>query len=101
MELTVPTLPAFVAMKAAAWRGRHTARDLFDLASLTKCGWIDEEAVTLLRDVTGVPLATAELEHLPRNLRWQEQLAHQCRLDLDAPTALKVVRDAWATAAAW
>jgi predicted nucleotidyltransferase component of viral defense system len=100
-ELIVPTLPAFVAMKGAAWRSRHTARDLFDLAALADCGWIDEEAVVLLRDVTGVPLVSVELERLPRDFRWQEQLAHQCRLELDANTARAAVRDAWGRAAGW
>jgi len=100
-ELIVPTLPAFVAMKAGAWRSRHTARDLFDLAALAEGGWINEEAVALLRDVTGVPLVSAELERLPRDLRWHEQLGHQCRLELDADTALGAVRKAWGNAAGW
>jgi predicted nucleotidyltransferase component of viral defense system len=100
-ELTVPTPPAFVAMKAAAWRDRHAARDLFDLAALGGRGLIDGEAVTLLRDVTGTPLVTADLERVPKDLRWREQLAHQCRLDLEPDAALAVVREAWADAAGW
>lgn len=100
-ELTVPTLPAFVAMKAAAWRDRHAARDLFDLAALGGRGLINEEAVALLRDVTGTSLVSADLERVPRDLQWKEQLAHQCRLDLDADTALATAREAWADAAGW
>lgn len=100
-ELIVPTLPAFVAMKAAAWRDRHVARDLFDLSALALQGSIDEEAVALLVDVTGLPLVSAELERVPRSLRWQEQLAHQCRLELDAESALRAVRLAWGRAAGW
>lgn len=100
-ELIVPTAAAFVAMKAAAWRDRHVARDLFDLAALAGCGLIDEEAVALLRVVTGTPLVTADLERLPRDLRWKEQLAHQCRLDVDANTALAALREAWGDAAGW
>ena len=100
-ELIVPTRPAFVAMKASAWQDRHTARDLFDLAALATHGWIDGEAVALLREITGAPLARAELERPPRDLRWEEQLAHQCRLEIDAHTALDLVRQAWSAAAAW
>jgi predicted nucleotidyltransferase component of viral defense system len=100
-DLTVPSPPAFVAMKAAAWRDRHTARDLFDLAALGGRGLINQDAVTLLRDVTGTPLVTADLERVPKDLQWKEQLAHQCRLDLDADTALAASREAWGDAAGW
>ncbi len=95
VELTVPTLAAFVGMKAAAWRDRHAARDLFDLARLARIGAVTPEAVRLLRDVTGVPLVSAELDGVPRGLHWHRQLAHQTQLDLDAETALRQVREAW------
>ncbi|MGH3665163.1 MAG: nucleotidyl transferase AbiEii/AbiGii toxin family protein [Egibacteraceae bacterium] len=35
VELTVPTLEGFAAMKLAAWEDRHAERDIFDLAALT------------------------------------------------------------------
>jgi predicted nucleotidyltransferase component of viral defense system len=99
VSLTVPTASAFVAMKAAAWRGRHTARDLFDLAAMAARGFVDAESVALLRTVTGTALVVEELEHLPRDLYWRAQLAHQCRLSIDPETALRTIRTAWIRAA--
>lgn len=101
VSLIVPTLPAFVAMKASAWRDRQAARDLFDLASLARLGAIDSRAVALLREVTSVPLVGMDLAALPRGLDWHGQLAHQCRLDMDAETALADVRRTWSAAANW
>ena len=98
VELQVPTRSAFVAMKAAAWRDRHTARDLFDLAGLARIGAVTPDAVALLREVTGVPLVSGELDRVPSGLRWHEHLAHQTRLEIDADTALREVRDAWGRA---
>lgn len=101
VALTVPTLQAFVAMKASAWRDRHAARDLYDLANLAGIGAIDAGAVALLRDVTSVPLVGMDLAALPRHLDWHGQLAHQCRLEMDAESALAVVRRTWSAAANW
>lgn len=101
LSLRVPTLPSFVAMKAGAWRDRHAPRDLFDLAALADAGAIDEEAVCLLREVSGVPLVPADLARVPRGLPWREHLAHQCRLEIDAETALATVRAAWRRVARW
>ena len=95
MLLTVPTRPAFDAMKADAWRDRRAARDLFDLATLADQGAIDAGAADLLRRVTGVGLATADLETLPADVEWRTQLGHQCRLEIEAADALRKVRDAW------
>jgi predicted nucleotidyltransferase component of viral defense system len=100
VELRVPTRSALVAMRAAAWRDRHAARDLYDLAGLARGGAVTAEAVTLLRKVTGAPLVSAELDHLRGDLNWHQQLAHQTRLVIDAETALRQVRDAWEQASA-
>jgi hypothetical protein len=100
-QLRVPTQQAFVAMKASAWRDRRAARDLFDLAALAELGAIDADAAALLRDVTGRPLVALDVAALPADLHWHEQLAHQCRLVLDAETALGRVRTAWAAIAGW
>ncbi|MDQ1521559.1 MAG: hypothetical protein QOI55_2632, partial [Actinomycetota bacterium] len=101
IQLTVPTLSGFVAMKASAWRDRHTARDLFDLAALAELGAINADAVALLRTVTSVPLVDADLVSVPPDLHWRDQLAHQCRLDSDPETALRKVYEAWTAAAHW
>jgi Nucleotidyl transferase AbiEii toxin, Type IV TA system len=101
VALRVPTRCAFVAMKAAAWRDRHAARDLFDLAQLASVGAIDSSAVQLLQDVTGTPLVSADLADLPRGLEWETQLGHQTRLTTNAATCLAAVRDQWAAAARW
>jgi len=40
VDLAVPTLEGFAAMKLAAWEDRRAPRDLFDLAGLTDAGCV-------------------------------------------------------------
>jgi predicted nucleotidyltransferase component of viral defense system len=101
VRLRVPTRRAFAAMKAAAWRDRRAARDLFDLAALATIGAIDRETVDLLARTTGVALSGGDLASPPSAEAWHEQLAHQCRLELEPETALRQVRAAWGAVARW
>jgi predicted nucleotidyltransferase component of viral defense system len=101
VRLRVPTLDAFAAMKASAWRDRHAARDLFDLAALAEIGAVDARTVALLVDVTGVPLVPEDLVRIPSGAVWREQLGHQCRLELDPQAAMRRFQEAWKAAASW
>jgi predicted nucleotidyltransferase component of viral defense system len=85
-QIAVPTLPAFVAMKTAAWEDRHAARDLADLAALASLGAVDREAVSILRTVTGRTVHSHLFNRLPARTisTWATQLAHQLR-DLPDP----------------
>ncbi|WP_112270609.1 nucleotidyl transferase AbiEii/AbiGii toxin family protein [Lentzea terrae] len=101
VELKVPTLPAFAAMKTLAWADRHAARDLYDLARLAELGALTQEAAELVRDATGVSVQKYEFASLPVKLEWQSQLAHQTR-DLPTPEwCLELVRDAYGEALGW
>jgi len=101
VELEVPTLPAFAAMKTLAWADRHAARDLYDLAHLAELGALTHEAAELVRDATGASVQRYEFASLPARLEWQSQLAHQTR-DLPTPErCLEVVRNAYGEALGW
>jgi hypothetical protein len=66
-------------MKTIAWRDRHTARDLYDLAALAAIDGLSEEAADLVRRVSGVRVALHDFADR-QQLAWQEQLAHQTRI---------------------
>lgn len=99
-DLTVPTLPAFVAMKAAAWEDRYTARDLADLAALASLGAVSGEAVRVLRSATGRTVHAHLFNRLPPRTRatWSAQLAHQMRDLPDPDECLHTVRRAFGRA---
>jgi hypothetical protein len=54
VALQTPTLPAFAAMKTAAWADRRAARDLDDLAALARIGALTGEAAGLVKAATGL-----------------------------------------------
>jgi predicted nucleotidyltransferase component of viral defense system len=97
-ELTVPTLPAFVASKTVTWADRHAPRDLWDLWALNRIGAIDAAALKLYRRYgpTNQPPGDYVFETPPSDAAWQSQLAGQTRLTVDAADALASVREAWA-----
>ena len=96
VDLQVPTLEAFAAMKLAAWEDRQAPRDLFDLAGLTTLDAFNAETLDAfghicarapdLRRYEGLPAAT--------RLSWQFELGHQIRQLLDAPACLQMVANA-------
>jgi predicted nucleotidyltransferase component of viral defense system len=101
VELRVPTLQAFAAMKTLAWADRHAARDLYDLARLAELGALTREAAELVRDATGASVQKYEFVSLPARLEWRAQLAHQT-LDLPTPERdLELVRDAYGEVLGW
>jgi predicted nucleotidyltransferase component of viral defense system len=101
VELKVPTLPAFAAMKTLAWKDRHAARDLYDLAHLSELGALSHEAAELVRDATGASVQKYEFASLPAGLEWQAQLAHQTRALPPPERCLEVVRKAYGAALGW
>ena len=101
-QLAVPTIPAFVAMKTAAWEDRHAARDLADLAALASLGAVGPEAVSVLRSATGRTVYGYLFNRLPERTRatWSTQLAHQMQELPDPEECLDTVRRAFERAAA-
>ncbi len=96
-QLAVPTLPAFVAMKTAAWEDRHVARDLADLAALASLGAVGPEAVRILGSATGRTVHGYLFNRLPARTRaiWSAQLGHQMRGLPDPDECLDTVRRAF------
>lgn len=74
--LTVPNLPAFVAMKLIAWIDRRTARDLFDLAALARIGAITSEAFDLAEAALGYRPKPSMIQQTPPG-DWEAQLSNQ------------------------
>lgn len=100
VELRVPTLAAFVAMKVSAYADRHAPRDLFDLWALARIGAVTPEVSTLVREVTGTTPAPHLFATLPP-MEWEEQLAHQAAVVPSPQVCLDTVREVFATALGW
>lgn len=96
-RLTVPTLPAFVAAKTAAWHDRQEPRDLYDLWGLARLGAIESAAAALFAKwgPTGQAPRQWMFDRPPSNQDWQTQLGGQTRIAVDPKTAAAVVRTAW------
>jgi len=90
--LTVPTLPAFAAMKLTAWIDRRAARDLFDLAALARLGAITGEVFDLAESVLGYRPGRSTIPQVPHG-DWDAQLANQIA---DPRTAESCLADVYA-----
>lgn len=99
VELTVPTLTAFAAMKTIAWLDRHTARDLYDLAGLAGLGAVTAEVAALIRRTVGWS-PRPQMFTPPPALDWDSQLAHQTRSLPTAQQCITAIRHAYAQALA-
>jgi len=93
--LVVPTLPAFVAMKTAAWSERRLSRDLYDLWALSRLGAVDADAATTFRHGTGASVRYVSFDREPRDT-WITALAQQTVYLPPVEDALAVVREAFA-----
>lgn len=102
-EILIPTIDSFTAMKLSAYEERFTARDLFDLGSLSDLGAIRPEAVRLLRDFRGTgPTRWAyDDESCPSDEVWMIELAHQTDDPGDPMETLSRVRARLSAAAEW
>src|SRR5205823_345003 len=95
VPLRVPTLAAFAAMKTIAWLDRRTARDLYDLAGLSRIGAVTAEVATLVRRATGWTVTAGLLTTVPVP-DWSAQLAHQTRTVPPIEQCFAEVRRAYA-----
>lgn len=96
-RLQVPTRPAFVAWKTAAFIDRQAARDLWDLAALVRTGAFTAEAAEVWRELgpfRNVPTESV-VPAAPHEAAWREALSHQTRLQGSASDARQSVIEAW------
>lgn len=93
--LRVPTLAAFVAMKASAWERRRASRDLYDLWALATQGAVDREAAEAFLEGTGARLRPELLDRQPSD-DWTAALGHQTSSLPSLEEASRVVREALA-----
>lgn len=101
VDLVVPTVEAFAAMKLTAYVDRVAPRDLFDLRELAERGTLNDESLALVRQLLGRSLARQEFETLPSQNEWDIELSHQVA-DAGSPTeALDVVHHKLAELLGW
>lgn len=77
VDLLVPTVEAFGAMKLTAYIDRFAPRDLFDLRELAERGAVSDESLALTRKLLGRSLARQEFETSPSDDQWDIELSHQ------------------------
>lgn len=79
VDLLVPTLEGFAAMKLVAWEDRRAERDLFDLAGLTTRGAFTAETSGIFHAISARLPDPRCYQQLPEatRARWYAQLAHQ------------------------
>ena len=94
IKLRVPTLDGFSAMKLTAWFDRATSRDLFDLEGLAHLGPVSAATRKLVVELLGFTLTPGMLDRRVVG-NWQEDLAHQTRLEITEEQALARVLAWW------
>lgn len=87
-KLFTPTFDGFVAMKALAWFDRRSARDLFDLEGLSHKGEVTQNARELIEGLKGFHLSREMMMGRVVGL-WQEELAHQTKLEKSEDESLE------------
>lgn len=93
-KLFTPTFDGFVAMKALAWFDRRSARDLFDLEGLSHKGQVTQNARELIEQLKGFHLSRQMMMGRVVGL-WQEELAHQTKLDKSEDESLERLFTWW------
>jgi hypothetical protein len=101
VQLHVPTLAAFSAMKTVSWAERHAPRDLADLAGLAGLAAFDSAGAALVHDMTGWRPASWVFAEIPDETRrtWDTELGHQMAQPPDPDDCLAAVRSAWSAVA--
>ena len=94
IKLRVPTLDGFCAMKLTAWFDRGASRDLFDLEGLTHLRPISEDTKALVTELLGLRLTRRMLDRKIDGV-WQDDLAHQTKLEITEGQALARVLEWW------
>lgn len=93
-QLIVPTFGGFVAMKILAWFDRGAPRDLFDLDGLSRIGAVSSATHDLVEKLRGYRLTKQMLSRKVSGL-WQEELAHQTKLERSENECLARVLEWW------
>jgi hypothetical protein len=97
VEMLVPTLESFAAMKLVAWADRAAPRDLYDLWML-RASAVDPVATRDLfvrHGPTGAPPSEWMFRTAPSSDSWRTELAGQTRLAVEPGEALVDVRRYW------
>jgi hypothetical protein len=96
VNLSVPTVEGFAAMKLAAWEDRQAPRDLFDLAGLTTLDAFTSGTLEVFTELCGRPPDPNAYRWVPAATggSWYSQLAHQAADIPDAAHCLGFVSDA-------
>lgn len=101
VDLVVPSVESFGAMKLTAYVDRFAPRDLFDLRELAARGALNEETLALTRKLLGRSLARQEFESSPSDAEWDIELSHQVA-NAGSPTkALEIVSRMLAELLGW
>lgn len=101
VELSIPTIDAFCAMKLSAYLDRKASRDLFDLMELVRIGSLGAESLALVRVLLGRSILPQEFQTCPTAEEWEVELAHQVA-DPGLPAdALEMVRNTLAFQLDW
>lgn len=93
-HLVVPTLEGFIAMKALAWFDRGASRDLYDLEGLSHVSEITEITRELVHQILSNRLTTRMMDK-PILGNWQDDLAHQTKLEKTDEECLARVLQWW------
>lgn len=93
-SLKVPTLDGFCAMKLTAWFDRGASRDLFDLEGLTHLRPVSEDTKALVTELLGLRLTRRMLDRKIDGV-WQDDLAHQTKLEKTGEECLARVLQWW------
>lgn len=96
VDLAVPTIHGFAAMKLAAWEDRRAPRDLFDLAGLASMDAYTATTASAFVDLCGRQPDEQAYRHIPEVTHdsWHSQLAHQAAELPDAARCLTLVAEA-------
>ena len=101
VDVAVPTIDAFGAMKLAAYVDRAAPRDLFDLMELVKVGSLGAGSIALMRVLLGRSILPQEFQTGPTAEEWEVELAHQVTDPGSPVESLVIVRDALAAQLGW
>jgi predicted nucleotidyltransferase component of viral defense system len=96
VDLAVPTVQGFAAMKLAAWEDRRAPRDLFDLAGLASMDAYTATTLSVFVDLCGRPPDDHAYHVVPESTdhSWHSQLAHQAADLPEAARCLALVAEA-------
>lgn len=101
VEIAIPTVESFGAMKLVAYVDRGAARDLFDLRELSEHGALNEESIALARELLGRPVVKEEFKSYPTLDQWTVELERQVSDPGNPDQALHAVYETLAGRLGW